>query len=79
MQLNDTPDVHNSNPDPLLSMKDAAKYLNVSVSKMYDIAKHEKFLVVKITSDRKIRKSVLDSYIKEHEMPWSWANFIALD
>jgi excisionase family DNA binding protein len=75
MSIRDTPEIHSLNPDPLLSIKDAASYLNISVSKMYDIAKQEKLLVVKITSDKKIRKSVLESYIKQHETPWSWMQF----
>ena len=75
MQLQDTPKSHNINPDPLLSMKEAANYLGISVSKMYDLAKREKFSVVKVTSDRKLRKSVLDGYIKQCEKPWCWANF----
>jgi excisionase family DNA binding protein len=75
MQSHDTPTTQNLNPDPLLSMKEAANYLGISISKMYDLAKREKFSVVKVTSDRKIRKSVLDSYIKQCEQPWCWANY----
>lgn len=75
MQFRDIPETQNLNPDPLLSMKAAAAYLDISVSKMYELAKHEKFLVVKVTSDRKIRKSVLDSYIKQSEQPWCWMHF----
>jgi excisionase family DNA binding protein len=75
MKLYDTPEIQNLNPDPLFSMKDAARYLGISLSKMYDLAKREKFLVVKVTSDRKIRKSVLDAYIKQCEQPWCWANY----
>jgi excisionase family DNA binding protein len=75
MQPHDTPEEQNLNPDPLFSMKEAANYLAISVSKMYDLAKREKFSVVKVTSDRKIRKSVLDSHIKQCERPWCWANF----
>lgn len=63
------------NPDPLYSMKESANYLGVSLSKMYDIAKENKFPVVKVTSDRKIRKSVLDDYIKQCEQAWYWAEF----
>jgi excisionase family DNA binding protein len=54
-------------------MKEAARYLGVSLSKMYEIAKENKIPVVKVTSDRKIRKSVLDDYIKQCEQPWCWA------
>jgi excisionase family DNA binding protein len=75
MQVHDTPETQNLNPDPLFSMKEAAKYLGISTSKMYDLAKREKFSVVKVTSDRKIRKSVLDGYIKQCEQPWCWANY----
>ena len=75
MQSHDTPATQNVNPDPLLSMKEAASYLGVSISKMYDLAKREKLSVVKVTSDRKIRKSVLDGYIKQCEQPWCWANY----
>ena len=65
-------ETHKLNPDPLYSMKEAAQYLGVSVSKMYDIAKENKFPVVKVTSDRKIRQSVLDGHIKQREQPWCW-------
>ena len=75
MQSHDTPATQNLNPDPLLSMKEAAQYLGVKISTMYDLAKREKLSVVKVTSDRKIRKSVLDSYIKQCEQPWCWANY----
>jgi excisionase family DNA binding protein len=75
MQSHDTPATQNLNPDPLLSMKEAAQYLGVKISTMYDLAKREKFPVVKVTSDRKIRKSVLDTYIKQCEQPWCWANY----
>ena len=73
MQFHDSSDLHLLNPDPLLSIKEAAKYLGVSRSKMYDLVKSEKLLVVKPTSDMKIRKSVLDSYIKQCEQSWCWA------
>ena len=75
MQSHDTPATQNLNPDPLLSMKEAANYLGISISKMYDLAKREKLTVVKVTSDIKIRKSVLDTYIKQCEQPWCWANY----
>ena len=75
MQSHDTPATQNLNPDPLLSMKEAAQYLGVKISTMYDLAKREKFSVVKVTSDIKIRKSVLDAYIKQCEQPWCWANY----
>lgn len=75
MQSHDTPATQNLNPDPLLSMKEAAQYLGVKISTMYDLAKREKFSVVKVTSDIKIRKSVLDTYIKQCEQPWCWANY----
>lgn len=65
-------ETHNLNPDPLFSMKQAAEYLGISVSAMYALAEREKFLIVKVTSDRKIRKSVLDAYIKKCELPWCW-------
>ena len=73
MQSHDTPATQNLNPDPLLSMKEAANYLGISISKMYDLANREKLSVVKVTSDIKIRKSVLDTYIKQCEQPWCWA------
>ena len=65
-------ETHNLNPDPLFSMKQAAEYLGISVSAMYALAEREKFLIVKVTSDSKIRKSVLDAYIKKCEQPWCW-------
>ena len=76
MQIQDAHEVHNLNPDPLFSMKEAAKYLGISISKMYDLAKEKKFLCVKVTSDKKIRKSVLDDYIKQCEQPWCWTNYL---
>jgi excisionase family DNA binding protein len=75
MQIYDTPETQNLNPDPLFSMKEAANYLGVSPSTMYEIAEREQFPVIKVTSDRKIRKSVLDGYIKQCEQPWCWANY----
>ncbi len=75
MQLYDKLETQNLNPDPLFSMKEAAHYLGISVSKMYEIAKRERFAVVRVTSDRKIQKSVLDGYIKQCEQPWCWANY----
>jgi hypothetical protein len=73
MQIPYSPETHNLNPDPLLSMKESAAYLGISVSAMYALAEREKFQIVKVTSDRKIRKSVLDDYIKQCEQPWCWA------
>jgi excisionase family DNA binding protein len=51
-------------------MKEAAEYLNISLSAMYEIAKREKLICVQITADRKIKKSVLDDLIKKREQPW---------
>ena len=62
------------NPDPLFSMKEAANYLGISVSAMYGLEKREKFPVVMVISDKKIRKSVLDEYIKKCEQPWYLTN-----
>ena len=63
-----------SNPDPLLSVKQAANYLNVSVSKMYEIVKKKELPTVKIESDdKKIRQSVLDRLIRQSEQPRCWA------
>ena len=72
MQIFNSPEGHSMNPDPLFSMKQAAEYLGISVSAMYALAEREKFPIVKVTSDRKIRKSVLDAYIKKCEQPWCW-------
>lgn len=72
MQIPCSPEAHNLNPDPLLSMKESAAYLGVSVSAMYALAAREKFPIVLVTSDRKIRRSVLDDYIKKCEQPWRW-------
>lgn len=60
------------NPDPLLSMKEAAKYLDVKTSTMYEIAKREQFPVTFVTTDRKIKKSVLDAYINRKQANWCW-------
>ena len=70
MQIEYTTEAIYLNPDPLFSMKEAAKYLGISVSAMYQLGKREKFPVVKVISDKKIRKSVLDAYIKECEQSW---------
>ena len=73
--MSDLDERHNSskeNPDPLLSMKEAANYLNVRTSTMYDIAKREQFPVTFITTDRKIKKSVLDAYINSKQTTWRW-------
>lgn len=72
MQNPYSPETHNLNPDPLLSMKESAAYLGISISAMYALAEREKFQIVKVTSDIKIRKSVLDAYIKKCEQPWCW-------
>jgi excisionase family DNA binding protein len=58
------------NSDPLLSMRQAADYLGVSTSTMYEIAHREKFPIVLITRDRKIRRSILDEFIKQRETYW---------
>ena len=67
-----SPETHSLNPDALFSMKQAAEYLGISVSAMYALAEREKFPIVLVTSDRKIRRSVLDAYIKKCEQPWCW-------
>jgi excisionase family DNA binding protein len=70
MSFENSPEPQHLNPDPLYSMKQAANYLGISVSKMYVIVKEKKMPCVQLTSDRKIRKSVLDEYIKKCERPW---------
>jgi len=63
-----------SNPDPLLSVKEAADYLNISKSKMYLIVKKKELPTVQIDSnDKKIRRSVLDRLIRQSEQPRCWA------
>lgn len=63
-----------SNPDPLLSVREAADYLNISKSKMYEIVNKDLFPIVQIDSDdKKIQQSVLDGYIKQCEQPRCWA------
>jgi len=67
-------ETHYLNPDPLLSVKQAADYLNISVSKMYEIVKKKELPTVKIESDdMKIRQSVLDRLIRQSEQPRCWA------
>ena len=70
----DTPTDYKINTDPLLSMKEAAVYINVSESSIYVIAERENLKVVRVTSDIKIRKSELDAYIKRCESTWRWGN-----
>ena len=72
MEEVDTPVSHNLNQDPLLSVTEAAIYLGISRSKMYEIAEREKLPCVRITSDRKIRRSILDEYVQTNESPWCW-------
>jgi excisionase family DNA binding protein len=67
-------ETHNLNPDPLLSVKEAADYLNISKSKMYLIVKKKELPTVQIDSnDKKIRRSVLDRLIRQSEQPRCWA------
>jgi len=68
-------ETHNLNPDPLLSVKQAADYLNISKSKMYLIVKKKELPTVQIDSnDKKIRRSVLDRLIRQSEQPRCWAS-----
>ena len=63
-----------SNPDPLLSVREAADYLNISKSKMYEIVNKDLFPIVQIDSDdKKIQQSVLDRLIRQSEQPRCWA------
>jgi excisionase family DNA binding protein len=66
------------NPDPLLSTKEAAQYLGVKISTMYEIAKREQFPVTFVTTDRKFKRSVLDDYINSKETTWRWNQFVTL-
>ena len=67
-----------SNPDPLLSVKEAADYLSISKSKMYLIVKKKELPTVQIDSnDKKIRQSVLDRLIRQSEQPRCWATAIS--
>ncbi len=67
-------ETRNLNPDPLLSVKEAADYLNISKSKMYLIVKKKELPTVQIDSnDKKIRQSVLDRLIRQSEQPRCWA------
>ena len=68
----DSPETKSLNHDPLLSVTEAAIYLGISRSKMYEIAEREKLPCVRITSDRKIRRSILDKYVQTNESPWCW-------
>jgi excisionase family DNA binding protein len=59
------------NPDPLLSVRQAAEYLNVSKSKMYEIINTEGLPTVLI-GDIKIQRSILDEYINKRKRTWHW-------
>ena len=59
------------NPDPLLSVRQAAEYLNVSKSKMYEIINTEGLPTVRI-GDKKIQRSILDEYISKRKRTWHW-------
>ena len=74
----DTPTDYKINMNPLLSVKEAALYLNVSESSVYVIAERENFKVVRPTSDIKIPKSELDAYIKRRESTWRWENICSI-
>mgnify|MGYP000332342931 CR=1 FL=1 len=78
MQSHDTPATQNLNPDPLLSMKEAAQYLGVKISTMYEIAEREQFSVIFVTTDRKFKRSVLDAYINSKQTTWRWNQFATL-
>ena len=66
------------NPDPLLSMMEAAQYMGVKISTMYEIAEREQFSVIFVTTDRKFKRSVLDAYINSKQTTWRWNQFITL-
>jgi excisionase family DNA binding protein len=53
-------------------MKEAAQYLGVKTSTMYEIARREQFLVTFVTTDRKFKRSVLDAYINSKQTTWRW-------
>ena len=78
MQSHDTPATQNLNPDPLLSMKEAAQYLGVKISTMYEIAEREQFSVTFVTTDRKFKRSVIDAYINSKQTTWRWNQFATL-
>jgi excisionase family DNA binding protein len=59
--------IYPTNPDPLLSIKEAARYLSISVTTMRKLIKILTLPIVKLTSDIKIRKSTLDNLIRMHE------------
>jgi len=49
----DTPEAYKFDSSPLLSMKEAAAYLNICLSSMYALAEREKFPLVFVVSDKK--------------------------
>jgi excisionase family DNA binding protein len=61
------------NPDPLLTMSQAAKYLGISKSTMYELARAKKLKIVRLTADARVRQSTLDDFIKSHETTWHWS------
>jgi len=59
-------------------MKEAAQYLGVKISTMYEIAEREQFSVIFVTTDRKFKRSVLDAYINSKQTTWRWNQFATL-
>jgi excisionase family DNA binding protein len=57
-------DVRVTNPDPLFSVTEAARYMGLGRSTMYDLVKREQIPLVCLTKDRKILKSTLDELIR---------------
>ncbi len=72
MRKSDKPKAHNFNSDPLLNMDEAAAYLSICPSSMYALAEKEQLPLVFVTTDKKIRKSVLDELITRRQEPWRW-------
>lgn len=58
------------NQDPLLSRREAAKYLGIAEKTlaMWASTKRQKLPMIKIGSRAKYRKSVLDAFISAHEI-----------
>jgi excisionase family DNA binding protein len=57
--------------DPLLSIKEAAKYCGVSVTTMNSWRRKRMLPCIRINSDARVRRSDLNRFIARHKT-WGW-------
>lgn len=56
-----------SGKEPLISLREAAEYLNCSIETIYRLVRQEKIKTWDVAGGRKTRVSVLDAYINTCE------------